>query len=82
MTGYDKLIYRFNPIGYGDWGCPYYFAKDYVESFDGYDDKGNKQTHILTNYYVLDHHDKPARLYVPEGMTAQDTGLDIFEVKA
>jgi hypothetical protein len=79
---FNILIYVHEPSGYGDWTSPYYFASELVPETDKYIVKGSvqkgKQTYYLTDYSVLDHKNELARLYVPVGTHAKDSGLNLI----
>jgi len=80
MNGYTELVFIFDPTGYEASGGPFYLGKKLLDSIDGLNDKGEQQQFILTDFYVLNSFGDKARLYVPEGMKARETGLDIKPV--
>lgn len=81
---YDILVYVHEPSGYGDWTGPEGFTCELPLEIEKYivndDVQKGKQLYVRTDYVVRAHDGKDARLYVPKGTTAQDSGLEIFEI--
>ena len=79
---YDILVYIHEPSGYGHWSSPEYFASELAPETEKYivngEEQKGKQVYVLTDFYTPAHNMEKARLYVPKGTTAQESGLKLI----
>lgn len=82
MKPCNILIYVHEPSGYGDWCTPELYARDLPSEIEKYIVNGSeqkgKQKYVLTDFYTPAYNSDKARLYVPVGSTAQDSGLRLI----
>ena len=86
MNEYKILVYVHEPSGYGNWCGPEAFARNLPPEIEKYivngDEQKGKQTYVLTDFLTPAHNGDKARLYVPIGTTAQESGLPLYEPPA